>query len=74
MSFKMHKIIQYFCPIGFVTPPPPPPSFDAVSCFVCGRRRVAVIQHRMVCLVYLFLNGKMKINISKMMQSFMYVL
>ena len=27
------------------------PSFEAVPCFVCGRRRMAVIQHQMICLV-----------------------
>ena len=29
----------------------PPPSFEAVYCVICGRRRVAVARYRMVCLV-----------------------
>ena len=34
-------------PVGFV----PPPSFDAVFCYICGRRRVAVARYRMICFV-----------------------
>ena len=30
---------------------PPPPYFEAVYCFICGRRRVAVARYRMICLV-----------------------
>ena len=30
---------------------PPSPYFEAVYCFICGRRRVAVARHRMICLV-----------------------
>ena len=33
--------------VGFV----PPPYFEAVYCFICGRRRVAVARYRMICLV-----------------------
>ena len=29
----------------------PPPSFEAVYCFICGRRRVVVARYRMICLV-----------------------
>ena len=28
-----------------------PPYFEAVYCFICGRRRVAVVQYRMISLV-----------------------
>ena len=51
----MSYFIIYFCyvsqfiPVGFVTPPPP--YFEAVYCFICGRRRVAVARYRMICLV-----------------------
>ena len=38
----------YDAPFGFVTPPP---YFEAVNCFICGRRRVAVARYRMICLV-----------------------
>ena len=32
------------------------PSFEAVSCFICSRRRVIVAQYRLICLVgWLFL-------------------
>ena len=33
--------------IGFVAPS----SFEAVYCFICGRRRVAVARYRIICLV-----------------------
>ena len=29
----------------------PPPSFEAVYCFICGRRRVSVSPHRMINIV-----------------------
>ena len=29
-----------------------PPSFEAVYCFICGRRRVVVVRYRMICLVF----------------------
>ena len=35
-------------PVGFVAPP----YFEAVYCFICGRRRVAVARYRMICLVH----------------------
>ena len=35
----------YDVPVGFV-----PPYFEAVYCFICGRRRVAVARYRMICL------------------------
>ena len=38
----------YDVPVGFVTPPP---YFEAVYCFICGRRRVAVARYRMIYLV-----------------------
>ena len=34
-------------PVGFV----PSPYFEAVCCFICGRRRVAVARYRMICFV-----------------------
>ena len=30
----------------------PPPSFVAVYCYICGRRRVAVARYLMICLVH----------------------
>ena len=36
--------------VDFVTPIP---YFEAVYCFTCGRRRVAVARYRMICLVFL---------------------
>ena len=36
--------------VGFVTPPP---YFEAMYCFICGRRRVAVARYRMICLVFI---------------------
>ena len=41
----------YDVTVGFVTPKPP--HFQAVYCFICGRRRVAVTRYRMICLVLL---------------------
>ena len=38
----------YDVPVGFV---PPPPSFEAMYCFICGRRRVAVARYLVICLV-----------------------
>ena len=38
----------YDIPVGFVNPPP---SFEAVYCYICGRRRVAVARDRMIRLV-----------------------
>ena len=32
---------------------PPPPYLEAVYCFICGCRRVAVARYRMICLVLL---------------------
>ena len=37
----------YDVPVGFVGPP----SFKAVYCLICDRRRVAVTRYRMICLV-----------------------
>ena len=37
----------YDVPVGFVTPPP---YFEAVYCFICGRRRMAIARYRMICL------------------------
>ena len=37
----------YDVPVGFV----PPPYFEAVYCFICRRRRVAIARYRMICLV-----------------------
>ena len=42
--------ILYDVPVGFVTPPPP--YIEAVYCFICGRRRVAVARYRMICLFF----------------------
>ena len=41
---KLYEVL-----VGFITPPPPP--FEAVYCFICGRRRVAVARYRMICLI-----------------------
>ena len=38
----------YYVPVGFVAPPS---SFEAVYCFICGRRRVTVARYRKICLV-----------------------
>ena len=38
----------YDVPVGFVTHPP---SFVAVYCIICGRRRVAVARYRIICIV-----------------------
>ena len=34
------------------------PSFEAVYCFICSRRRVAVARYRMICLVLGIMNNK----------------
>ena len=34
------------------------PFFEAVYCFICGRRRVAVARYRMICLVLLHSNRR----------------
>ena len=48
----LHTLTKsYHIPIGFVNLFP---SFEAVSCFICGRRRVVVAWHRMICLVLIF--------------------
>ena len=39
----------YDVPVGFVTPP----YFEAVYCFICGRRRVALARYRTICLVHI---------------------
>ena len=41
----------YDVPVGFVHPPPL--FFEAVYCFICGRRRVAVARYRIICLILL---------------------
>ena len=38
--------------VGFIAPPPP--SFEAVHCFICGRRMVAVARYRMIGLVIIY--------------------
>ena len=43
----------YDVPIGFSCTPPPVP-FEAVSCFICGRRRVAVTRNWMICFVLIY--------------------
>ena len=40
---KIIRCSRWFCP---------PPSFEAVYCYICGRRRVAVARYRMICLVH----------------------
>ena len=37
----------YDVPVGLV------PKFEAVYCFICGRRRVTVARYRMICLIIL---------------------
>ena len=39
----------YDVPVEFL---PPPPYVEAVYCFICGCRRVAVALYRMICLVF----------------------
>ena len=34
----------------------PPPYFEAECCLFCGRRRMAVARHRMICLVLAIIN------------------
>ena len=41
----------YDVPDGFVLPPP---YIEDMYCFICGRRRVAVAQYQMICLVLLY--------------------
>ena len=36
----------------------PPPSFEAVNCYICGRRRVAVARYRMICLVLVIIKAE----------------
>ena len=43
--------------VGFVTP-----SFDAVYCYICGRRRVAVDRYRMICLVLVCVHHAMLLH------------
>ena len=47
-SAPLHTLskLMFLVPDGFV-----PPYFEAVYCFICGSRRVAVTRYRMVCLV-----------------------
>ena len=40
----------YDIPVVFLAPPP---LFEAVNCFICGRRRVTVARYRMICLVFI---------------------
>ena len=48
-----------------------PPSFKAMFCYICGRRRVAVVRYRMICLVLDLYNmdtnshRQFQVNISK---------
>ena len=44
----LHTLSKLYDPVGFVNPHPS--SFEAVYCFICGRRRVAVARYRMICL------------------------
>ena len=47
---SLHTLSKlYDVPVGFI----PPPSFDAVYCFICRRRRIAVARYRIICLVLL---------------------
>ena len=49
---QLHTLSKlYDVPVGFVTPPS---YFAALYCFICGRRRVAVVRYRMICLVLIF--------------------
>ena len=43
--------IQKICPRWFFNPPP---LFEAVHCFICGRRRMAFTRFQMNCLVLLY--------------------
>ena len=43
---SLHTLSKlYDVPVGFY-----PPSFDAVFCYICGRRRVASARYLMICL------------------------
>ena len=49
-SAPLHTLSKlYDVSVDFVYPTP---SFEAVHCFICDRRRVAVSQHRMICLLF----------------------
>ena len=49
----LHSLSKlYVVAVGFVTPPS---YFEAVYCFMCGRRRVVVARYRMICLVLMTL-------------------
>ena len=53
-SAPLHNLSKlYDVPVGFVTTPPP--YFEAVYCFICGRRRVAVARYRMISLVLIYI-------------------
>ena len=53
----LSKLYDYDVPVGFVTPPP---YFEAVYCFICGRRRVDVARYWMICLVLLYILSDFK--------------
>ena len=47
-TLPLHTLSKlYDVPVSFA----PPPYFDAVYCFICCRRRVALARYRMICLV-----------------------
>ena len=55
----------YDVPVGFVFLPGT--SFEAVYCYICGRRRVAVARYRMICLVLIkYISTKAKAIIIKL--------
>ena len=49
-KLPLHTLSILYVLVGFVTPP----NFEAVYCFICGRRRMAVARCRMVGLVLEF--------------------
>ena len=54
----LSKLYDVF--VGFVSHS----SFEAVYCFICGRRRVAVARYRMICLV--LINSTPKHRVTQM--------
>ena len=50
----------YYVTVGFV-----PHLFEAVYCFICGQRRVALAQYRMICLFLLLTAQLTKLTLPK---------
>ena len=52
----------YDVPIDFFNPTP---SFEAVYCFICCRRRVTVFRYQIICLLFLQISSSMIISIHR---------